>query len=310
MNAVWARRLLRFRGLAVLVASLAAPPVCSVAAQQIDQVQDRQLAYEAARSGYQAAIDARNVREKQWNDALEEHEQASRSGDAARENTALVRALDLSRELDLADRRANQEKRTLDAARNVLLTAIDARTKTLTAQRDAARTAAERARYGALLRDLDVQQTEIEAERDQAVTVKLVYYPSIQFDMRDTPESLTAKAQLLRRKAETADSALAQIDRQIQRIERQLRQSRNVQSLVTGVERFGDVQVPVGAPNRRTPQGDVPARPDSAGVARPEITPQQQVRELRLLRFQIQEAKRQFLDRASTFDQMVRRIGE
>lgn len=309
MNAVWARRLLRFHGVAVLVASLAGPSR-SVAAQQLDQVQDRQLAYEAARSGYQAALDARNVREKQWNDALEEHEQASRSGDAPRENAALVRALDLSRELDLADRRANQERRTLDAARSALLAAIDARIKALTIQRDAARIPAERARYGALLRDLDAQQTEIEAERDAAVTVKLVYYPSIQFDMRDTPESLTAKAQLLRRKAETADSALAQIDRQIQRIERQLRQSRNVQSLVTGVERFGDVQVPMGAPNRRPPQGDVPARPDSAGVTRPEITPQQQVRELRLLRLQIQEAKRQFLDRASTFDQMVRRIGE
>ncbi len=292
---------------AALLVSVAAPR--AVVAQQpvADQVQNRQLAYNAAKSGYQAALDARNVYEKQWNDALEEHEQARRAGDADRQNLALVRALDLSRELDLADKRATEQRKALDAAGNALIVALDARARVVTGQLAAARAPAERASYTALLRDLDAHQSEIEAERDQAVTVKLVYYPSIQFDMRDTPETLTLKAQLLHKKAGDADAYLAQIDRQIEAIDRQLRRSRNVQSLVTGVERFGDVQVPVGPPNRRTP--DVPSRPDSAGVARPEVTLAEKMNELRLLRLQVLEAKRQFLDRAATFEQMVRRIG-
>ena len=54
---------------------------------------------------------------------------------------------------------------------------------------------------------------------------------------------------------------------------------------------------------------DTRARPDSADVTRPEIAPDEQIRVLRLLRLQVQEAKRQFLDRAATFEDRVRRIG-
>jgi len=44
-------------------------------------------------------------------------------------------------------------------------------------------------------------------------------------------------------------------------------------------------------------------------VARPEVTPDEQLRVLRLLRVQVLEAKRQFLERAATFEDRVRRIG-
>jgi hypothetical protein len=81
-----------------------------------------------------------------------------------------------------------------------------------------------------------------------------------------------------------------------------------VQSLVSGLERFGDVQAP-GTPSRGTPQGDVQARPDSAGVSRPEISLEERIRQLRILRLQVQEAKRQFLDRAGVFEQLARRNG-
>src|SRR5207237_3116408 len=104
------------------------------------------------------------------------------------------------------------------------------------------------------------------------------------------------------------DSSLAQIEREIKRLEKQQRSSRNVQSLVSGLERFGDVQPP-GAPERRTPQGEVPAHPDSVGVSRPDISLQQRIQALRLFLLQAGEATRQFLDRAGVIEQLARRNG-
>ena len=278
-----------------------------MAQQSGDQVVDRELAYRSARSQYQAALDAWGVVEKKWNDAVEEHAQARRAGDDPRKNTALVSALDLAQELDRLERRVTDQRAELDGARAGLLSALDNRIEGLTAQLGAPLPTPERARLTASLRDLENQQEDLEAEaQGPAVRVELVYYPSIQFDPRDTPQTLGYKAQLLMSKAEQSDSAMAHIDREIERLDRQLRRSRNVQSLVTGVERFGDIQVPVGAPNRRTSPEGVRARPDSTGVARPEVTPQQQIQELHLLRIQVQAAKEQFLERAAVF---VRRVG-
>lgn len=300
---------LRRGWLALAAALLLAGGPRPLRAQAADAYQDRQLAYDAAKSQYQAALDARRVREKQWNDAIEEHEQARRAGDAQRQNAALVRALDLSRELDLADRRASDQRRTLDGTRTALLAALDARSESVSEQLASARTPADRARYAALLRDLDNQQRQIEADRDEpALKVQLVYYPSIAYDPRDTPETLTGKAQLLRSKVDQADAWLVQIDREIGRLNKQLRSSRNAQSLVSGLERFGDVQPP-GAPTRTNPQGEVRARPDSTGVSRPEVTLSQQIAALRLLRLQVLEAKKQFLERAGVFEQLARRNG-
>lgn len=301
----------RLRWLAMAAAACAlVSTVPAVAQQPQDQVVNGQLAYDAAKSQYQAALDAWRVVEKQWTDAVEEHDQARRSGDANRQSAALIRALDRSRELDRLERRVAEQRGTLDGARTSLLAALDERMERLAAQLAAARTTADRARLGALLRDLQNQQGQVEAEREgPEVRVQVVYYPSIQFDPRDTPETMVAKAQLLRSKAVQQDSTLAQIDREIRRLEGQVRRSRDVQALVSGVDRFGDVQAPVGAPSRRNPSSDVRARPDSAGVPRPEVTPQQRLQQLQLLRLQLLDAKRQFLERAGTFEARARRIG-
>jgi hypothetical protein len=52
----------------------------------------------------------------------------------------------------------------------------------------------------------------------------------------------------------------------------------------------------------------VRARPDSAGVARPEPTPEQRIQELHLLRGELESAKQSFLQRAETFDALLRRL--
>lgn len=292
-----------------VVLALALMAGASSAAAQQDLVNDRDLAYRAARSAHQSAVDAWTVVEKRWTDAVDEHVQARRAGDDPRSNAALVRSLDLAQELDRLERRVKDQRAAMNAARSALVAALGTRIGALNAQLLAARSPADRARVTTLLRDAENQRSELESEGQIQAVSAVTYYPSIQFDTRDTPQTLAAKAQLLRSKAEQADSTMAQIDREIERIDRDLRRNRNAQSLVSGVERYGDLQVPVGAPNRRATSGDVRARPDSAGVARPEATPQQRIQELRLFRGQVEVARRQFLQRAADFDALGRRIG-
>lgn len=294
----------------VLAALLGAGTVgARPAAAQQDQVVARQLAYDAARSEYEAALAAWRVVENQWNSAIDAYADARRQGDEQRQQNALQGAFGQAREMDRLERRVTETRAALDRARSALLAALDDRLDRLGDQLGAARTPAERAQLTTVIRDLTNQQTQVEAERElPAVRAELQYYSSIQYDGRDTPVTLGAKAQLLRSKAQNADSSIAQIDRQISRIERQLRSSRNAQALVTGVERFGDAQPPVGAPNRRQAGGDVRARGDSLGVAGPAETLGEQLARWRLLRGQVVEARQQFLQRAETFEDMARRI--
>ncbi len=269
----------------------------------------RELAYRSARSQHQATLDAWSAVENQFNAAVEEHARARRADDQEGQDVSLTRALDLARELDRLERRVTEGRGQLEAARSALVEAVDRRIELLEEQLTLARTRAEAQRLGAVLRDLENQQAALVTEAEgAAVRVELVRYRSIQYDPRDDAGTLAAKAELLRSKAEQADTVIAQIDRDIGRIERQLRRTRNVESLVTGVERFGDIQAP-GAPTRAPAPGDVRALPDSTGVARPERTPEQRLQELRLLRGQVEAAKREFLQRAQTFERMVRTIG-
>ena len=293
--------------LACAVCVAAATPAPG-ASQQAD-LPARELEYRSARSQHQAAQDAWSVVEGQWSAAMEELQRARRAGDQDRQEVALTRALDLARELERLERRVTEEAELLRTARAGLLAAIDVRIASLERQMTAARSTAESARLAAVVRDLENQEAELLAATEgRGLQAQLVYYQSIQYDPRDDPGTLAAKAELLRAKAEQADSVIAQLDRDIERLERQLRRARNVESLLTGVERFGDIQAP-GAPGRRDLPGDGGARPDSTGVARPVPTPEQQLQEVRALRVRVESMKQDFLQRAEIFDGLIRRIG-
>jgi hypothetical protein len=201
------------------------------------------------------------------------------------------------------------QRNTLDRARSALLAALDDRVGQVEGQFASARPTGDRTRLAALLRDLENQREEVEATVEEAAPrIQLAYYRTIDFDPRDTPETMVAKAELLRDRAAQADSSLAKIDRDIAALQDRVRRNRDVQSLVAGLGRFGDVEPPVGAPGRRDPP-DLLARADSAGVARPRATIEQRLEDLQLLRRQMQDAKRQFLERAGLFEERARRIG-
>src|SRR5690606_5842423 len=208
------------------------------AAAQQAELPAREDQYRSARSLHESALFAWSAVEKQWSDAVDAQARARAAGDAQRWEEALTRSLDLARELSRLERRVEEAAVELRSARVALLEALDARIGFVERQMEGARPA-ERTRLAAVVRDLENQERTLQAEAEGGVRTELVYYQSIQYDPRDDAETLAAKAELLRSKAQQADAVIAQIDRDIERLERQLRRARNVESLVSGVERFG-----------------------------------------------------------------------
>ncbi|MBW3535033.1 MAG: hypothetical protein KY453_07440 [Gemmatimonadetes bacterium] len=301
-----------FHALAVGAFSLAALASAPrpVSGQTSDGLVERELEYRAARSDVQAAQDARSVVERRFSEALDEVSRARRSGDGGRLEAALARAQSLSLELSRADERVRTQEGELAATRDALLATLDGRRRRLEA-RLADAGPGERFELDALIRDLANQYRQVEQAETDVLEIELVYFPSITFDPRDGPVELAAKADLLDRKAEQADSTLASIDREIERLESLLRLQRSRQSFQGNLERFGDTQVPVGAPTRRgTRDAEAGRSPtDSTGVPGLEEPLEDRIQSLRLFRFQVEDARDQFLSRAGTFRRLLTRSG-
>ncbi len=290
----------------VVVAGVAgaARPAC---AQVSDSLVQRELEYRSATSELQAARDAWSVVERRWSEALDEVGRARRSGDAARLEAALASAQSISLEVRRADGRVRDQESRLADARKALLAALDRRRQVLETRLADATTARERSDLDALIRDLSNQYEEVDQGPD-VLRTELVYFPSITYDPRDTPEDLLAKADLLKRKAQAADSTIASIDREIARLEGLLRLQRRRSNFQADLERFGDTQVPVGQTSRRNGRDNEggAAEPDSTGVPQPQQPLDQRIRELRLFRLQVQGARDQFLRRAEVFQKIVK----
>jgi hypothetical protein len=208
----------------------------SALAQQPAELPARELEYRAASSAFESARDAWSVAERAWNVAVEEHARARRAGDQDRQEVQLTRALDRVRELEMHERRVTDSRAALARARTALLAAIRDRMATIERQRVNARTTAEASQLAAVLRDLENQQDELEAEAEgSSLSTSLVYYEAIQYDPRDDAESLASKDEMLRSKSEKKDSTIAQVESENEPIGKHMSRARNAQAQVTWV---------------------------------------------------------------------------
>lgn len=292
------------------LAAFAAAPRPAPAQTPEDGLVERELEYRAARSDVQAARDARNVVERRFSEALDEVARARRSGDGGRLEAAFARAQSLSLELSRADERVRTQERALETSRRELLATLDTRRRRLES-RLATAGPGERFELDVLVRDLAAQYRQVEEAEVDVLSMELVFFPSITFDPRDGPVELAAKADLLERKAQGHDSTLAAVDREIERLEGMLRLQRSRQAFQGNLDRFGDTQVPVGAPTRRASR-DAEAgrsRADSTGVPAAEEPLDERIRSLRLFRLQVEGARDQFLARAGMFRRLLVRSG-
>lgn len=227
----------------VVLGLLGAGPLDAQETSSLAQIQAR---HESAVRNYDAAVTAAEAqrllldeelvrvnlaRERRDDDALT---QAHRRFQA--ESKELRRLEDTTRDAESALRQARQALLDgLDQARLALeaqlVATTDQRTTLLIYDR---------------LQGVTSQYQELESESlvPPAAATALFSSGSIVFDDRDGRDELLAKAEILERRAQDADSLIAELDRRIERLQSRQRLERNRNDFLGGVERFGDTQLP------------------------------------------------------------------
>lgn len=297
-------------GLTLAALGIFAP---GAAAQETpDVVSERELDYRSARSAHQAALDARAAAERRFNRALQEIRDAQGVEDEDRLADGYAQAQDQALELQSLDQRVREQAARLEEARTALIDALDGRIEALVAEVPDVSDPAEQQELAALIRDLNVRIRALETEGGQEET-RLVALPEITWDPRDGPVELAWKAELLERRAGQYLERIEEIDSQIADLTRRQRRNRSLNDLLTGIQRFGDDQVPVVPPSEGAdPQAETvepgSEESDSTGGGRSGTTLESRIEALGLLRARIEEFREQVLFRAGQFRERAEEI--
>lgn len=253
---------------------------------------ERRLEYQAAADAYESALGARAAAEVRFARVTQELEDARTLGDDVRRNDALAQAQRLTSELLALDSRVAATNTSLEEAREGYLEILDIRLDFLAERIEFAGTAQDSTQLGAMYLDLSNRFAEVDSDERGAVTLVAMVIPEITATPRDGPRELRAKADLLERRAQQADSLIMYIDTELVDLERRARRDRGMQALQRGVERFDDARVPVQPPS--------PAEDDAQAQDATE-TPEQRVESLSQLREFYVRRRQEALRRANEF---------
>lgn len=269
-------------------------------------VEEREAEYRIAVGAHDLALQRLSLAEQRWFDAAEEFAAARAAGDQERAEQARARAQPLALELQSARRRAEDTAEAVDSARIALMEAIDARLDSLVAQMEETTEPDERQALAIRIADLNNQYNELEREGEEPLVPQFANLPEILFDPRDGPAELRLKAEMADQRAAQANAFMEEADRQISELQERLRRNRDLQDLLAGIERFGDIQTPVGVRTRRTTEQEgVEAQADTLAAAEP-LTLEERIEQLESLREQAEEYRDQMRALAERFR---RRIG-
>jgi hypothetical protein len=215
-------------------------------------------------------------------------------------------AQDRSVPMRAQEQRVGEAGEALTVARRELIDIITVRLSELLEDMDAVSSAAQRNRLDVLWRDLRNELDALEAEGGEGFALLPVVFPEVNFDPRDGPEDLEAKAEILERRAAVTDTIIRDVEDQIETLEDRIRIERQRRDFLAGTDRFDDVRAP-GVPAR--PPGDpTVAAPDTAGVANRPRSLQERLADSGAYRDQLEAYRDQLLIRARQFRGRLRAI--
>ena len=287
----------RARGLAALVKGVSLG-VCSVlllssaaGGQEDPSIQILEPEYQQAQAEYEAAFRALEALEGRLQQALEDVDEARAAGDEARTNRGYDLVLQLSGDLRLQRQRVDEKAEELRDAGSLLLQALRRRVDELLAEVDSAQDDSERSALAAILQDVNNRRLELLAEEEPETVLEPMR--DITISPTDLPIDIRRKAATLDYRAEQHEARLEGIDQRLEELGQDLRRSRFVSDFLSGVERYGDTQLPVGRPGSQIPPPtdpeQRPAGADSLAVERPPMTLEERIERLEELRAELEE---------------------
>lgn len=242
-------------------------PVVSPAhagAQEELTLPELELAYRASLDEYSAAFRALEVLEMRFGRASEALRIARAEGNKGAQEEALAIILRVGPERTQQELRVGEKAREVSAARGRLLDARSRRLEELLGQAEVARDPEEIRELAILVQDMRYQIGELRAQEDPEVALEPE--PYIVIEPRDGYEEIRDKADLLDLRGDQYEELLGEIDRLLQGLRRDLRLIRQSDDFVAGVERFGDIRLPVGPPGAGPDRNPDVVQPPGAGA--------------------------------------------
>ena len=288
----------------------------AILAQESDvevRLRSAELEYTTASSEWESATAAFRAAEARWQRALADVNAAEASGDEDAYKLALARFHTQAIQLETQEARERETAGRMSDTRGDLMAVLAESRDEL--YRDAldADNPEETRELAALYQDRDNRYRELEREGAPPGRIQPVTLPEVTFDPRDGPDEIEGKIRLLELRIRQIEVQVTAIDERIGALEKRQRQERDLQSLITGVERFDDAFVPVTSPDPLTDMTDTGAAgaalpSDSTVVTLDEMSLQQQIEGLKLLREQMFARKQHLEGRTEGFRQRLLRM--
>ncbi len=229
------------------------PSAVSAQASRIEAiVSERRLEYQAAVDDYQSALAARAAAESRFSRLTQDIAEARAADDQDRRNQALSDAQRLTVSMLALDQRVEETAGAVRTTRASLLDALDAHLDLLAEQISFAPSARDSTELGAIYRDVRNQFAAVERDGRGAMALVPILMPEVTADARDGPLELRVKAELLDKRASQADSLITDLDAEVAELGRRAQRDRGLRELMTGLDRFGDITVPVGGARTAT----------------------------------------------------------
>lgn len=262
------------------------PPLAG--AQEDPSIQILEPEYQRAQAEYEAAFSALEALEGRLNQALEDVDEARAAGDEARTNQGYDLVLQLSGDLRLQRQRVDEKAEELRDARTLLLQALRRRVDELLSEVNSAR---DDSALAAILQDVNNRRLELLAEEEPETVLEPMR--DITISPTDLPIDIRRKAATLDYRAEQHEARLEGIDQRLEELRQDLRRSRFVSDFLSGVERYGDTQLPVGRPGTQittaTDPEERPSGADSLAVETRPMTLEERIGRLEELRGELEE---------------------
>jgi hypothetical protein len=251
------------------------------------RLRSAELEHNSARSEWDSAMRAFRAAEARWQRALDDVNAAEARGDEDVYKQALARFHTQAIQLETQEARERETAGRMSDTRDDLMAVLAESRDELYQDALDADTQEESRELAALYQDRDNRYRELERQGAPPGRIQPVTLPEVTFDPRDGPDEIEGKIRLLQLRIRQIDVQITAIDERIGALEKRQRQERDLQSLITGVERFDDAFVPVTSPDPLTDMTDTEsggaALPsDSTVVSLDELSLQQQIGLLRM----------------------------
>lgn len=271
-------------------------------------LEDRETEYLAALQEYQTAVDARDDLAGRFYALLDSLSMAREAEDQGVVDQLEGRVRGVSLQLQALDAGVGVTGVAYEESRDALLVALDTRLDSLQVVAESSEDLDRRQEAGSRIVSLRAQYAAVEVDNLQEIRPRQsVAIPNIRDDPRDTPETLLAKAELLRSKAEDFQVEIDAVDQALERYRRAVELDRLAGDARSTIDRFGDTQVPVRSRPGSVRGEEVPVA-DTTGVALESLPPSEAIRRLEIYHGLLVDVRDRTLLRARDFEDRARRI--